>query len=544
MADEKFLQIKTAVNTRMPLELRTQAVSQAPETVPGSDGTILFPRRHPIKSTYNDTYRHYYIVPGTTMQPGYRGGAAAAATGGVGGSRYPTVGPGASVGGGASYNGAGGSPLVKPTSNNSTSGGGSGNVKPPAAAVVAPAPAAAAAAAPTAPKEEFTLSQQRLAAGGPLAPVSFDEVAKSQFTTQVDAAAEGFVVAEDEGFVKGAAPGGANNSQAQDGGSGTFNNSNGSARRRNVMVSTQRAEYTGAGAVNGPDALDEHLSFYSKVRKQEASDDQARKGLSDLQRTVEVNTKRQTDAAFSPPSFDMENCARNMRLARTAGAAALSTTTGSAGGAGLNGTGGSPSSVGGSPLSTASITGKTARSQSVDTAGRALPLCFTAHGQVRHGTRTMPVDVTTNICCTIPLKPTTQQQEFTLPPPHIPEEIPSEYKVQRRAITEGASGLDLFQGTAKASPVVIPRFMGHVPASERNIAKQQPEGSDILRAHSKRFINIAIPAHLEAGGNGGRTVTERSSSSISQTVMGFYSEQAAHASPSERQLNTRAPKPF
>ena len=96
MADEKFLQIKTAVNTRMPIELRTQSVQQAPVTVPGSDGTILFPRRHPIKSTYNDTYRHYYIVPGSTLQPGYRGpgtgagaGGASANLGGGGGSRCP-----------------------------------------------------------------------------------------------------------------------------------------------------------------------------------------------------------------------------------------------------------------------------------------------------------------------------------------------------------------------------------------------------------------------------------------------------------------------
>ena len=80
----------------------------------------------------------------------------------------------------------------------------------------------------------------------------------------------GVVDAEAEGFAKAAAPMDNNNS---------FNASQGQqGRRRNVMVSTQRAEYTGAGASTAQ--MHWMITCRSdKVRKQEASDDAARRGL-------------------------------------------------------------------------------------------------------------------------------------------------------------------------------------------------------------------------------------------------------------------------
>ena len=151
----------------------------------------------------------------------------------------------------------------------------------------------------------------------------------------------------------------------------------------------------------------------------------------------------------------------------------------------------------------------------------------------------MPLDVTTNICCTIPVKPHAAEQFAAL----LASQSKFPQCMSAPLITGRCQRSGPVPRNGQGKPVVIPRFMGP-PGSDRNIAKQQHEGEDILRAHSKRFINVAIPAHLEAGANGGRTVSDRSSKSISQTVMGFYSEQAAHASPNERLLNTRAPKPF
>lgn len=61
-----------------------------------------------------------------------------------------------------------------------------------------------------------------------------------------------------------------------------------------------------------------------------------------------------------------------------------------------------------------------------------------------------------------------------------------------RALVEGASSKDLFAGTSKASEEVVSGFMGHVPANPSNVSKVKG-ASDQLRAHTKTFVTVTAP---------------------------------------------------
>jgi hypothetical protein len=253
-----------------------------------------------------------------------------------------------------------------------------------------------------------------------------------------------------------------------------------------LPISSQRAEYN-AGAAMVPT---EQLGFYSAVRKQERLDESAfgssAKGTRGGQRTVDMLHKREMAAEFRPPRQDwsllLETMSRNHQ-SRSSLSDALHKTTSSS--------------------STSSTT----------------------HNEDSVRNYRPPYN-------------STYQTEFRSTQTLVPRSLDDSFRTQRAAVSNYSSSRGLFFGTPKSLPEVsLPNFMGHVPHHASNRAKMLGDGVEILRPYSKCTVNLASSKGVKSGTG---HIKERSEASIATTVMGFYTEQAVHASLEERSMNRRA----
>lgn len=238
-------------------------------------------------------------------------------------------------------------------------------------------------------------------------------------------------------------------------------------------LSTQKATYTGGAPL---DAVAEATSFYSRVRRLERIDAQQQLAATGRgsQRVVDVGVRRETDPAFHPPPT-------------------------------------------------------VHRSHSSQSSSSSQ--CSSPAKRQGNAAETTASDVR----CTILVRPSTQQLEYRPPAHRIPADLPPFFATQRRAVTNAASGIDLLQGTAKASADVAPGFMGHVPAHPRNVARLLGDGGETLRPYSKCSINLASSKGVQSA----KRVCNRSPASIASTVMGFYSLEAVSAGREEKAVNQR-----
>lgn len=262
---------------------------------------------------------------------------------------------------------------------------------------------------------------------------------------------------------------------------------------RLLPISSQRAEYN-AGA---PFVPEDQLSFYSRVRKQERLDETAygaaasRSVARGSQRTVEMLNKRQTAPEFRPPQQDWSVLLASMAKQHRVNPHYSPNTS-----------------------SRGSINGEetTTLSHNEDSVRNYRPPYASAY-----------------------------QTEFRAPQAILPRNgLDDSFRTQRCALSTFSSSRDLFRGTPKSYPEgVLPNFMGHVPHHSRNREKILGDGVEILRPHGKCTVNLASSSGADSGGVRSASPKERSEASMSATMMGFYTQQAIHASEAERRVNYR-----
>eukprot|EP00758_Cryptobia_borreli_P002290 Tbor_TRINITY_DN2920_c0_g1::TRINITY_DN2920_c0_g1_i1::g.1201::m.1201 len=85
------------------------------------------------------------------------------------------------------------------------------------------------------------------------------------------------------------------------------------------------------------------------------------------------------------------------------------------------------------------------------------------------------------------------QNDFRIPMGYLPLELDQCNNVQRRIISETASGKAMFTGTPKSRADVLPGYMAHVPSNISNFRQIQGD-ADVLRAYSRSGISIGAPS--------------------------------------------------
>ena len=146
-----------------------------------------------------------------------------------------------------------------------------------------------------------------------------------------------------------------------------------------------------------------------------------------------------------------------------------------------------------------------------------------------------PVSMAQLVQCTHLGQPSTNQIDFQPPAQRISATIDKTFTTQSKAISDNSSAHDMFYGTPKARPEVIPGYMGHCPAATKNIAAIKGEAIEIQRPHAKCSVNLAS----SSGSNTGKEVSSKSPACLATTMAGFYLQQAAAGTKTEYGLNRR-----
>lgn len=146
-----------------------------------------------------------------------------------------------------------------------------------------------------------------------------------------------------------------------------------------------------------------------------------------------------------------------------------------------------------------------------------------------------PISIAQMVQCTHLGKPSTQQIDYQPPAARIPGALDTTFTTQSKALSDNGSAHDLFYGTPKARPEVIPGYMGHCPTAPCNMAALKGEATEIQRPHAKCSVNLAS----SSGSNTGKEIRGKSPECRASTMTGFYLEQARGATKTEYALNRR-----